>query len=72
MLETYSKLGELILLDDINDLGKYSFEGHPSPIHHWQWGLLLITVAELGDAFISMYKFLGENNNGDMNGTDGQ
>ncbi len=69
MLETYEHLGKLLLLDDIDDLGKYSFEGHPSPIHHWQWGVLLIAVSEIGDALISAYRLLNEDDNNGTNKT---
>jgi len=64
MFESYAELGQLILLDDIKDLGKYSFEGHPSPIHHWQWGLLLILASELGDTLYSLYNVFGGDSNG--------
>jgi hypothetical protein len=60
MFEVYRDLGQLILLDDIDDLGKYSFDGHPSPIHHWQWGLLLMMVAELADT-LAMVSSIGGN-----------
>mgnify|MGYP001626358360 CR=1 FL=1 len=60
MFEVYSKLGKLILLDDIDDLGLYSFDGHPSPIHHWQWGLLLMAVAEFAEAINSVYTLLND------------
>lgn len=60
MFEVYRDLGQLILLDDIDDLGKYSFDGHPSPIHHWQWGLLLMMVAELADT-LAMVSSIGDN-----------
>jgi len=60
MFEVYRELGQLILLDDIDDLGLYSFDGHPSPIHHWQWGLLLMIVAELADT-IAMVSSIGRN-----------
>jgi len=60
MFEVYRELGQLILLDDIDDLGLYSFDGHPSPIHHWQWGLLLMIVAELADT-LAMVSSIGRN-----------
>ncbi len=59
MFEVYRDLGKYILLDDIDDLGKYSFEGHPSPIHHWQWGLLLMAVAEFADT-LALVSSLGD------------
>jgi len=60
MFEVYRELGKLILLDDIDDLGLYSFEGHPSSIHHWQWGLLLMIVAEFADT-LAMVSSIGGN-----------
>jgi len=60
MFEVYRELGKLILLDDIDDLGLYSFDGHPSPIHHWQWGLLLMIVAEFADT-LAMISSIGGN-----------
>lgn len=53
MFDIYYKIGELLVIDDIKDLGAYSFEGHPSPIHHWQWGVLLMLGASIGE-MISM------------------
>ncbi|MEM3290709.1 MAG: hypothetical protein QW046_04255 [Candidatus Micrarchaeaceae archaeon] len=67
MFENISNLGKLILLDDIDDLGKYSYEGHPSPIHHWMWGVLMITVAEFGDALLTWYNFMNNNDNNNNN-----
>ena len=34
--------GVALLVDDLKDFGKFSTEDHPSPIHHWQWGLVLL------------------------------
>jgi len=36
-------LGTALLFDDAKDLGEFSSEDHPSPLHHWIWGLLLMT-----------------------------
>jgi len=63
MFEVYRELGKLILLDDIDDLGLYSFDGHPSPIHHWQWGLLLMIVAEGLDLMTLLQSFSKGDNN---------
>lgn len=41
----FHDLGMLLLIDDIQDIGKFTFEGHPSPIHHWQIGWLMKEVA---------------------------
>ena len=39
-------LGDVILQDDADDIWKFSFEGHPSPIHHWQVGAAMKYGAE--------------------------
>ena len=36
--------GVAMLVDDAKDLGKFSYPGHPSPLHHWQWGLLALIL----------------------------
>ena len=36
--------GVWMILDDIKDFGKFSYPGHPSPIHHWQHGLVLLIL----------------------------
>jgi hypothetical protein len=40
-------VGNLILEDDIADLYRFSFPGHPSPFHHWQLGLGIKALADL-------------------------
>ena len=41
-------LGATLLFDDAKDLGEFSTPEHPSPIHHWIWGLLLMTGGTTG------------------------
>lgn len=41
----FHDLGQWMLIDDIWDIGKFSFEGHPSPFHHWQLGWVLKELA---------------------------
>ncbi len=36
--------GAWMLIDDAKDLGKFSTPDHPSPIHHWQWGILALII----------------------------
>ena len=58
MLKALDHLGEILFVDDEKDFGRFSFEGHPSPLHHWQVGLalrgaagLMRTVLELEELF---------------------
>lgn len=50
----FHDLGMLLLIDDIKDIGKFSFEGHPSPIHHWQIGYVLKELSLHAGQAISM------------------
>ena len=34
-------LGLALIWDDIKDFGLFSTPDHPSPLHHWQYGLIL-------------------------------
>lgn len=47
-------LGTFLLFDDIADFGEYSYKAyphsvhdhdHPLPLHHWQYGVILIILA---------------------------
>lgn len=61
-LELFKDLGEVILQDDIDDLYRFSFPGHPSPFHHWQIGLAMKGAAEMirwGVALSELERFLG-------------
>lgn len=40
-LRALDKLGEVIFKDDEKDFPRFSFESHPSPLHHWQVGLAM-------------------------------
>ena len=72
MFEIYFNIGKFLVEDDIKDLGMYSFDGHPSPIHHWQWGVLLMLGSVIGEMALmvaDMVDQLQEQNNGSvMNG----
>lgn len=72
MFEIYFNIGKFLVEDDIKDLGLYSFDGHPSPIHHWQWGVLLMVGSVLAEMALMINDILsnvnyvqgGENGNG--------
>lgn len=36
--------GAFMLFDDVADFGDFASEKHPSPIHHWQIGVLFILL----------------------------
>lgn len=52
--------GAGLLLDDAHDFGKLDSPDHPSPLHHWMWGALLMIggVAGLG---VSLLELLAAN-----------
>ena len=35
-------VGTYLLIDDLKDFGFFSTKDHPSPLHHWQYGLILL------------------------------
>jgi len=37
-------LGVALVIDDVKDLGMFSTPKHPSPLHHWQYGIILFVV----------------------------
>lgn len=37
-------LGTFLFLDDLNDFGKFSTPDHPSRVHHWWIGLLIMLL----------------------------
>lgn len=39
--------GAILVLDDIDDLGFFSTPDHPSPLHHWIYGVLLIVFGAI-------------------------
>lgn len=41
LIKFFHDLGTLLIIDDIKDVGKFSFDGHPSPFHHWQLGYVM-------------------------------
>ncbi len=52
LAEFFHNLGQWMLIDDIWDIGKFSFEGHDSPFHHWQLGYVMKEIAlYAGQAF---------------------
>lgn len=50
-LKLLEKTGDIVFKDDEADFPRFSFEGHPSPFHHWQvgiamqWGAYLLRTA---------------------------
>lgn len=50
LLKAVDRLGEIIFTDDEVDFPQFSFEGHPSPLHHWQLGLAVRGDAEIACA----------------------
>ncbi len=62
LLRALDGLGRVIFEDDEADFPKFSFDGHPSPLHHWQLGLamrgaagllrLMLELQGLTDAFL--------------------
>ncbi len=47
LLRALDGLGRVIFEDDEADFPKFSFEGHPWPLHHWQLGLAMRGTAGL-------------------------
>lgn len=41
LLRALDRLGQIVFKDDEKDFPRFAFPGHPSPLHHWQWGLLM-------------------------------
>ena len=72
MFEIYFNIGKFLVEDDIKDLGRYSFDGHPSPIHHWQWGVLLMLGSVISEMALMVADIVDQlqkqNNGGVMNG----
>jgi len=72
MFEIYFNIGKFLVEDDIKDLGMYSFDGHPSPIHHWQWGVLLMLGSVIGEMALMVADIVDQlqkqNNGGVVNG----
>lgn len=44
--------GELMVIDDWKDYGKFSTPEHPSPIHHWWIGELLRAISLFGSLLV--------------------
>ena len=57
-----SVVGLALLVDDIKDFGLFSTPEHPSPLHHWQYGLILFIVGLglIGAGTIILYRELVE------------
>lgn len=66
VFEILNYLGELMVIDDWKDYGKFSTPDHPSPIHHWWIGELFRQGALIG----SMMVLLNELNRDDDEETD--
>jgi hypothetical protein len=83
-MNTISYIGQVLIDDDAHDFGWYSYtnrpghKDHPSPLHHWQYGLVLTVFGEIGkffsdilntfqinikDVFSKMQTFFNRNNN---------
>jgi hypothetical protein len=51
-LEILNYFGELMVIDDFKDYGKFSTPDHPSPIHHWWIGELIRQGAFIGSMMV--------------------
>lgn len=60
MLRALDRVGEIVFIDDEKDFGRFSFEGHPSPFHHWQVGLALRGAAGLMRTVLELEEFFGD------------
>ena len=58
-LRTLDRLGELIFKDDEKDFPRFSFEGHPSPVHHWQVGLAMRGTSALARVIFELLDVAG-------------
>ena len=47
--EPLREMGKELIIDDKHDIGLFSYEGHPSPLHHWMWGIGLYLLADIID-----------------------
>lgn len=52
-------LGEALVEDDMHDFGKFSYPGHPSPLHHWQYGLIMIVGADIAELAMELSSLMG-------------
>ena len=52
ILEILNYFGELMVIDDFKDYGKFSTPEHPSPIHHWWIGELIRQGAFVGSVLV--------------------
>ena len=41
-------VGIFLMIDDAKDWAKFSTPEHPSPVHHWQHGLILFLLGCVG------------------------
>jgi len=57
-----SIVGLALIMDDIKDFGFFSTPEHPSPFHHWMWGLIiyLVSLGLIGAGAIILYRELVE------------
>lgn len=60
MLKALDRVGEILFVDDEKDFGRFSFEGHPSPFHHWQVGLALRGAAGLMRTVVELEEFFDD------------
>lgn len=64
-MKQLSMLGQVLLDDDAHDYGwfeyynRYGHPDHPSPLHHWQYGAILIFIAEAFQKLVEFLDILG-------------
>jgi len=39
--------GTLMALDDVHDIGRTAYPGHPSPLHHWMYGVIIAVLSAI-------------------------
>ena len=57
-------VGIFLMIDDAKDWAKFSYPEHPSPIHHWQHGLILFLLGCIGlsmSALMLLWEILNKN-----------
>ncbi len=46
-------IGAILLYDDYKDLSDTVRENHPSPLHHWMWGSILLALGSGATSFFA-------------------
>lgn len=60
-----SYIGQVMLDDDAHDFGWFSYKNrpghpdHPSPLHHWQYGTILIVIGEVFKYLVDIMNAFG-------------